>query len=106
MLEDEDGRVGDIVGGHTSNKRRCEHQLNFPGLDGTSLASRFVLLTFLPDLRHQPRQHGQGSTLIQGGPADVPESKLLNIWLREITLFIPFVIPTLHLRLIIGQWRD
>ena len=39
MLEDEDGRVGDIVGRDTSDEWRHEHQLNFPGLDSSHFSS-------------------------------------------------------------------
>lgn len=67
VLEYEDRRVV-AARGDTSDDGAAEDQLNFSRLrHGAAVA----LLALPADLRHQPRQHGQGGAPVQGAPADV-----------------------------------
>lgn len=92
VLEYEHGRVAAVCG-HAADQSGRETQLNFSGLCGTGL----VLLTFPPDLRHQPRQHGQRGSPVQRRPAHVTERKPLLCLLITVIIIIPFAILSLHL---------
>lgn len=69
VFEYKDGRVV-AVGGDTADEGGVEDQLDVSGLhQGAAVAS----LAPPADLRHQPRQHGQGGPPVQRGPADVSQ---------------------------------
>lgn len=88
VLEYKDWGVG-AAGGDASDEGGVEDQLNFSRLHhGAAVAP----LTTPADLRHQPRQHGQGGPPVQRGPADVSQGEP-SVWLRRTVLPL---IPTLH----------
>lgn len=88
VLENENGRVA-AARGDASDKGGVEDQLNFSRLHHRAAVA---LLALPADLRHQPRQHGQGGPPVQRGPADVAQGEP-PVRLRGSALFIS---PTLH----------
>jgi len=60
------------VGRDAAHEGRVEHQLDLPRLPrGAAVAP----LAPPADLRHQPRQHGQGGPPVERGPADVGQGE-------------------------------
>lgn len=94
VLEYEDGRVA-AVGRHAADDGRGEGQLDRAGLSGSGLG----LLASPADLRHQPRQHGQGGPPVQRAPAQVPEREALIRLAAAAGGPFVFIVLFLHLLL-------